>query len=88
VRDRPDRRAALGGLDLPTLVVGGTADPVTPVELATELADGIPGAELVTIDGCGHLSPIEEPDEVARILRSWLSRTDAKVTEGVVGSGT
>ncbi|WP_327116388.1 alpha/beta hydrolase [Nocardia sp. NBC_01730] len=75
--DRLDRRPELSWIDTPTLVVCGTADGVTPLEHSVELAEGIPDAELITIEGCGHFSAVEEPARIAEILRTRLLRVDA-----------
>jgi pimeloyl-ACP methyl ester carboxylesterase len=47
-------RERLGGLDVPTLVVHGTEDPLFPLGHAVALAREIPGAELLTLEGGGH----------------------------------
>jgi pimeloyl-ACP methyl ester carboxylesterase len=47
-------RERLGGLDVPTLVVHGTEDPVFPLGHGEALAREIPGAELLTLEGGGH----------------------------------
>jgi pimeloyl-ACP methyl ester carboxylesterase len=47
-------RERLGGLDVPTLVVHGTDDPVFPLGHGIALAREIPGAELLTLEGGGH----------------------------------
>jgi pimeloyl-ACP methyl ester carboxylesterase len=47
-------RDRLGGLDVPTLVVHGTEDPVFPLGHGQALAREIPGAELLTLEGGGH----------------------------------
>lgn len=74
MRDRPDRRALLGTLGpLPTLVIAGTADLMIPPAAAREMAEAIPGAELVMIDGAGHLPPVERPEAVNRALEGWLA---------------
>ncbi len=52
-----DRRAALGLLRTPTLVVQGTDDPLVPVDAAVDLADAIPDARLMLIEGMGHDLP-------------------------------
>jgi pimeloyl-ACP methyl ester carboxylesterase len=49
-----DRGADLAAVTVPTLVIGGTADPVKPPPHAAHLAGLIPGARLVTIPGMGH----------------------------------
>jgi pimeloyl-ACP methyl ester carboxylesterase len=52
-----DRRNALALLTIPTLVIHGTDDPLLPVEAAVDLADAIPGARLMLIEGMGHDLP-------------------------------
>ena len=44
-------------LDLPTLVVHGTVDPLVPVEGGKDTAEAIPGAVLMLIEGMGHDMP-------------------------------
>jgi pimeloyl-ACP methyl ester carboxylesterase len=72
---RADSRPALHDIACPTLIVCGREDKTTPPELHTELAQGIPGAHLAVIEQCGHLAPLEQPEQVARELRSWLTET-------------
>jgi pimeloyl-ACP methyl ester carboxylesterase len=50
-------RDRLGDLDLPTLVIHGTDDPVLPHEHGVALANEIPGAELLTLEQTGHELP-------------------------------
>ena len=69
---RPDSRADLARIACPTLVLVGEGDQLTPPDRAREMAEGIPGAELVIMPDCGHLSTIEKPDEVGRALVKWL----------------
>ena len=47
-------RERLGGLDVPTLVVHGTEDPLFPLGHGEALAREIPGAELLVLEGAGH----------------------------------
>lgn len=58
---RADRRAELGAITVPTAVVVGSEDVVTPPEAARVLATGIPGARLAVLEGAGHLSQLETP---------------------------
>jgi len=73
---------AIAGMDLTdllpritasTLVVVGSADPSTPPEHSRAIADAIPGARLVVVDGAAHLPSLERPDEVAGLLTEHLS---------------
>ncbi len=72
LRDREDSRPTLATITVPTLVVVGQHDAITPPADAQALAAGIPGARLVTIPGAGHLSPMENPRAVNAALRSLL----------------
>lgn len=63
-----DLRAGITSIGVPTTVMVGTWDRLTPVRYAAELVDHIPGAELVTLKGHGHMLPLEAPDEVAAAL--------------------
>lgn len=74
IMQRPDSRPALAGLALPTLVLVGAEDVITPVAEAQEMA-GLAGptAQLAVIPGCGHLSTLEAPDRVTDELTGWLS---------------
>jgi len=69
---RPDSRPMLAGIAVPTIVVVGEADILTPPELAEEMAAGIPGAVLHRVPGCGHLPPMEAPDAMTALMRDWL----------------
>ena len=71
---RPDSRPGLGAVAVPALVLCGRDDAITPLDASEEMAAGVPGAELVVLDGCGHLSTWERPDEVTAALRTWLER--------------
>ena len=57
---------------VPTLVVCGSEDRLTPPSASQELADGIAGAKLALIPGAGHLSNIEKPDEFNRVVLAFL----------------
>jgi pimeloyl-ACP methyl ester carboxylesterase len=69
---RPDSRPGLAAIDCPTLVLVGDSDALTPPELAAEMASAIAGARLVTVPDCGHLTPLERPEQVTEALVQWL----------------
>src|SRR5439155_353159 len=69
---RADSRPMLGGIRVPTLVLVGEGDELTPPERAAEMARAIPGSREVRVPDCGHLSTLERPDEVTRALLAWL----------------
>ncbi len=70
---RPDSRADLAAIPCPTTVIVGDADRLTPPKVAREIADGVPGARLVEIPHCGHLSTLERPEAVTTALMDWLA---------------
>ena len=72
IMGRPDSRPGLGAIRCPTLVLCGRQDAITPPELHVEIAGGIPGARFVPIEDAGHLAPMERPQAVTALLRSWL----------------
>jgi pimeloyl-ACP methyl ester carboxylesterase len=69
---RADSRPSLSAISVPTLVLVGDRDPLTPPELAEELAGAIAGARLVVVPECGHGSTLEQPRAVNRALVDWL----------------
>jgi pimeloyl-ACP methyl ester carboxylesterase len=73
IMTRPDARPMLGAIRCPTLVLVGDGDELTPPELSREIAAAVPGARLVTVPNCGHLSTLERPDAVNRALVEWLA---------------
>ncbi|MGI4867843.1 MAG: alpha/beta fold hydrolase [Janthinobacterium lividum] len=69
---RPDSRPDLAAIAVPTLVVVGANDAVTPPDQAEELAAAIAGARLVVVPECGHSATLEQPEAVNRALVEWL----------------
>jgi pimeloyl-ACP methyl ester carboxylesterase len=69
---RPDSTALLSSIRVPTLIVVGEEDRLTPPPLAEAMQRGIAGSELVTIPSAGHLANLEQPtafnDALARFL--------------------
>lgn len=73
IMGRPDSRPGLGAIAVPSLVLVGEEDVITPPAEAAEIARGIGAhARLVTVPGCGHLSTLEVPERVTRALLDWL----------------
>ncbi|NKI56990.1 alpha/beta fold hydrolase [Labrenzia sp. PO1] len=71
---RPDSRASLTGIICPTLVLCGNHDQLTPPELHRSMANLIPSADLVVLEHSGHLTPLEEPENVTDHLKRLLQR--------------
>lgn len=72
MRDRPDRSAQLGSISIPTLVIVGDNDSITPIAAAESMQKRIPNAELAVIRGAGHMAPMEQPAQVNRAIRQFL----------------
>lgn len=72
IMTRPDSRPLLASIRCPTLVLVGDGDELTPPDLAKEISDGIAGARLVVVSGCGHLSTLEQPEAVNAAMAGWL----------------
>jgi len=70
---RQDHRAMLPGIEIPTIVLVGSEDQLTPPYLAQEIAEAIEWASLGIIPNCGHLSTMERPEAVTRALEAWLA---------------
>ena len=69
--NRPDLRASLRDLRIPVLIACGSEE-ATPPALVRELAGLIPSGHLAFVDRCGHLLPLERPDELVTLLWQWL----------------
>jgi len=72
---RMDSRPGLAEIAVPTLVLVGDADTLTPPALAEEIAAAIPCARLTVVPQCGHASTLEHPDAVNAALIAWLDGT-------------
>ncbi|UCV04630.1 alpha/beta fold hydrolase [Dechloromonas denitrificans] len=72
IMSRPDSRPTLAGIACPTLVICGREDQITPPEMAEEIAAGIKHAELKIIEQCGHLSTLDQPEQVSNLLLEWI----------------
>lgn len=60
---------AVERIDVPTLVVAGSCDRLTPVSHSERIAAALPSlVDLVVLDGVGHMSPLEAPSAVAELL--------------------
>ena len=73
---RPDATPTLPRIDVPTLVVVGEEDILTPPAVARVLADAVPGARLETIGSAGHVSNLERPAAFNYVLGEFLERAD------------
>lgn len=74
---RPDSTPTLATISVPTLVLVGEEDALTPVKDSRAMADAIPGAKLEVIPAAGHLSNIERPAAFTRVLRDFVASLPA-----------
>ena len=70
---RIDSRPSLATISVPTLVLVGDRDILTPPDRSEELAAGIPNARLAVVPECGHASTLEQPEGVNRALIEWIT---------------
>jgi aminoacrylate hydrolase len=69
-----DRRAGLGDIDTPCLVISARDDAVTPIHLSDELARAIPRAEQIVLDRGGHFAPVILPGDYNPPVLDFLQR--------------
>lgn len=72
IMGRVDSRPDLINYACPTLVMCGRQDLATPLEVSEEMAGLIPGAKMIALEACGHLSTMERPEAATAVLRYWL----------------
>jgi pimeloyl-ACP methyl ester carboxylesterase len=70
--DRMDIEAQVGSIAIPTLVVCGDDDKMTPPDMSRFVADAVPGAKLALIEGAGHYVMREKPDEFNSVLSAFV----------------
>ncbi|MBK7777366.1 MAG: alpha/beta fold hydrolase [Sandaracinaceae bacterium] len=73
IATRSDHTASLRDIAVPTLLIAGADDVVTPPALLQVLADHIPGATLHVLAGAGHLSNLEAEAEFTRLVIAFLA---------------
>lgn len=73
ILSRTDGVKDLKNIKCPTLVLCGRQDNLTPLSEHEEMAEAIPNANLIIIEDCGHLAPLERPYAVSAVMRYWLT---------------
>ena len=68
---RSDLSGLLPHIAVPTLLLWGRSDVRSPLSVAHQFAEAIPDAQLVVIDGAGHLSHLEQPEQVNNAIRAF-----------------
>ncbi|MFN6114751.1 MAG: alpha/beta fold hydrolase [Flavobacteriales bacterium] len=72
---RHNMASELPKFTMPTLLIWGRQDTITPPHVAEEFHTLMPHSELHWIDECGHAAMMERPEQFNAILENWLSRT-------------
>lgn len=73
---RADSQPDLPNIGVPTLVITSSADALISPDLSKVMADAIPGARLETIEGAGHLSNLEQPEEFNRLVSEFVQQIE------------
>jgi non-heme chloroperoxidase len=82
-----DEAAALDRVDLPATVVVGTNDVMTPIRHARAMVERIGGAELVVLEGCGHMVMLERHRELSDVVVALAGRSGARTSAGGGSAG-
>ena len=73
IMGRAESRPLLAELKMKTLIVVGDSDQLTPPAAAQEMHELVAGSKLDIIPNCGHMSTLERPDRVTKLLVEWLA---------------
>ena len=73
MKNRPDSTGQLASITLPTLVIVGEEDTLTPPEAARRLHEGIAGSRLAVLPEAGHISNLESPEAFTGALAEFLA---------------
>jgi 3-oxoadipate enol-lactonase len=65
----------VGKVSAPTRVIAGEHDPAAPLADVQEMAEQIPGADLVVLDGVSHIANVAAPERFNDAVREHLERT-------------
>ena len=72
ILSRSDSVPSLSKINIPTLIVGGDEDQITPADHSIEMGKYIPHSTLEIFDDCGHLAPLEYPEKFNSVLKGFL----------------
>ena len=70
--DRPDSTPILHSIDVPTLVVGGAEDAITPPAVLRAMAAEIPGSRVEIVEQAGHVCPLERPAAFNHVVSEFV----------------
>ncbi|MCZ6815927.1 MAG: alpha/beta fold hydrolase [Planctomycetota bacterium] len=72
MKNRSDSNSTLGQIELPTLLVAGREDVISPPDEVCRIHEGIAGSRFEVIEKAGHMAPLEQPVRFVELLRSFL----------------
>jgi len=78
----PTHRERLAEIRVPVLAIWGEADTVVSPEIGRQLVAAVPGAEWLSLEGAGHPSYLDRPEEFHRALLDFLARVASSVPPG------
>jgi len=84
---RDNLEARLGRIRVPTLLVWGRDDRITPLEVGERFRELIPDARLVCLPRCGHAPMLEHPERFAEVVDDWLEATRERRAPAVTALG-
>lgn len=70
---RPESTETLYTIDVPTLILVGEQDVLTPPDLARSMNEKIPHSQLHVLPEAGHLSPVEQPEMANQLIRGFIN---------------
>ena len=71
---RTDTTESLSKINLPTLVICGSEDKLSPPDVMKAMANKISNSKFVLIEDAGHMTPIEKPAEVNNAIKEFLAQ--------------
>ena len=72
---RTDTSSYLSKISIPTLIICGTEDKLTPLEVMKSMAAKIKNSKYISVEGAGHMTPVEKPGIVNKAIKEFL-KTD------------
>ncbi|MEZ4645495.1 MAG: alpha/beta hydrolase [Chloroflexota bacterium] len=77
-----DVRSKLAEINVPTLIIGGTEDKMTPLKFSQFMAEHIHDAQLITLSSAGHMMTLEQPTAVATAVQTFLANLQGNSHDG------
>lgn len=79
--ERPDSTELLSSLDIPTLLIAGEDDGISPPAEMQGIADALPQGRLVVVPAAGHMAPLEKPEPVNAAISEFLGELERQTTQ-------